>query len=242
MGFGESMGNAFGGIMSSGRSQKDARKNREMQMEFAQNLPWEPAYASDTAPTYQKTQSPVARAYLESFLLGQNPDSTFSGSPNAQGVKDQQQLRTNAAYGTPQDRQAMQQKLMTETPWAVTKKPMNGESVLGPKGAEKLIAEARAPDATAVGLDYETIQAISKDLNYPADKLLGDEFAQNVGEPGMLRIKNAYTNWKASGSKKDKKKLQNIIGLETTVGRGDGPLDNDQFAKLAADWGKAGQI
>jgi hypothetical protein len=54
---------------------------------------WEPEYAADHAPQFQKSQSPVARAYLESFLTGTNPamvqgTALGSGQATAQATHD----------------------------------------------------------------------------------------------------------------------------------------------------------
>lgn len=115
----EDIAKIWAGVKAINKNNKATKQDATRNMAFAQSLDWEPEYASAHAPTYQKTQSPVADSYLESFLLGNNPDATFSGSPNAGAVKAQQQARTNNMYGTPQARHDMQQQLLSQTPWKV---------------------------------------------------------------------------------------------------------------------------
>jgi hypothetical protein len=101
------------------RDKAAADRERKANMKLIEGLDWEPMYASETVPTYQRTQSPVARSYLESFLMGNNPDATFSGSPNAKVVKAQQQQAQNQMFGTPEQRIAQQRAYEATTPWKV---------------------------------------------------------------------------------------------------------------------------
>lgn len=66
----------------------------------AQNFEY--AKPSDAAPQYKATVSPVARAYLESFLTGNNPDAiqgTRAGSSGMFGTKAVAQNNFDHAYG-----------------------------------------------------------------------------------------------------------------------------------------------
>jgi hypothetical protein len=123
-----------------------ARKERNKLME---TMDFEPMYASERTPTYQKSESPVARAYLESFLLGNNPNATFSGSPNGAAMKGVQQRQQNSLFGTPQQRVARQQQLQTETPWKVA--PPERKIV----GAEDAPAQwaTKYPQLLALGIE-----------------------------------------------------------------------------------------
>jgi hypothetical protein len=106
-----------------------AREARKANLELVKSLDYEPMYASQTVPTYQRTQSPVARSYIESFLMGNNPDSIRSGSPNA-GVKRQAaQTQQNAMFGTPEQRLQQQRAYEATTPWKVETptRPVVGE-------------------------------------------------------------------------------------------------------------------
>jgi hypothetical protein len=102
--------------------QKAAHQYQKDQMARIDGLDWEPEYASDHAPTYQRSQSPVARAFLESMLTDANPATTFSGRHGAQQIQQGQQRRFGQQYGDWNTLQQQQRALDADTPWAV--KPM----------------------------------------------------------------------------------------------------------------------
>jgi hypothetical protein len=99
------------------KAEEEAVKKR---LALLDSLDWQPEYASQHVPTYQKTQSPIARSYLESMLLGQNPDSTFSGATNAKYKKAAQQRTMDSLYGSMPQRAAESARVQQETPWQVT--------------------------------------------------------------------------------------------------------------------------
>ncbi len=98
----ERAGRAFGGWIGARKTERQAKKAREQNQRFIDQLDWEPEYASDHVKPYQKTQSPVARAYLESTLLGVNPDTTWSGDTNAKYKLAAQQRTKDNLFGTPE--------------------------------------------------------------------------------------------------------------------------------------------
>jgi hypothetical protein len=185
---------AVGQGFTSWLGKEKARSATKKKKAQAESLNWDPVYASDLAPTYQKTESPVARSYLESFLLGNNPDATFSGSPNAGAVKSTQQTSQNAMFGTPEARQARQQQLMSETPWAVTKRP---EDVVNERFA------AESPNAGAAGLNPEIVQDIFARTGINIYRNGVQDAA--IGADGAARIMEAY---KAGDDKQLKKAVQ----------------------------------
>lgn len=114
---------AIQGASNKKAAKKDKAYAAQQQRAGAQlinELDYEPMYASENVPTYQRSQSPVARSYLESFLMGNNPSATFSGAPNAKLTKQRQQSSQNAMFGTPEQRIAQQRQMETATPWKVT--------------------------------------------------------------------------------------------------------------------------
>ncbi len=115
-GFGTIAGNA---VMNK-KNRQAAEGARRQSFDTINSLDWEPMYASDTTPQYQKTQSPVARSYLESFLAGNNPSMTFSGSPNAGFVKARQQAAQDSMFGTMDQRLAQSRALQATNPYQVT--------------------------------------------------------------------------------------------------------------------------
>jgi hypothetical protein len=100
--------------------QKAAEAAAAKRMNLIKSLDFTPTYTSDLAPTYQRTQAPVARSWIESFLSGNNPDAISPVSPNAAIRKQQAQAQQNAMFGTPQQRVAQQRTIEQQTPWAVT--------------------------------------------------------------------------------------------------------------------------
>ena len=117
-----------------------ANKNREYAaqqqragMQLINSLDYEPMYASQNVPTYQRSQSPVARSYIESMLMGANPDSISSTRAGAGMLKARAQAGQNAMYGTPQERLAQQQAYMQTTPWAVKTPTRAVKSIVTPE-------------------------------------------------------------------------------------------------------------
>lgn len=115
----DSIVNAVAGAKATKKNREAAENDRKQRMAMIESMDFEPMYASNTTPTFQRTQSPVARSYLESFLMGTNPNATFSGSPNAKAMQASQQRQENATFGTPQERAQRQQQILQETPWKV---------------------------------------------------------------------------------------------------------------------------
>ncbi len=109
------MGDAMTGLMRG----SDVKRNEKKRLRAINSLDWEPAYASEYAPTFQKAESPVARSFLESFLSGANPAAIRPGAPGANVAKVQAQAQQNEMYGTPAARAARQRQIEQETPWAV---------------------------------------------------------------------------------------------------------------------------
>jgi hypothetical protein len=114
---------ALAGYFGARKDKRAQEKAREDKLGLINQLDWEPAYASDTAPTYQKTKSPVARSYLESLLLGQNPDATWEGAANAKPIKAAQARTTQSLYGNLGQRAAESAAVQKETPWKITSRP-----------------------------------------------------------------------------------------------------------------------
>jgi hypothetical protein len=71
---GKFAGSLFGGI----RADKRANDSQKDYWDRLQSLDTDYAQTVDSAPTFQVAESPVARAYLESFLTGSNPDAVMS--------------------------------------------------------------------------------------------------------------------------------------------------------------------
>ncbi len=156
----ESIAHGWGGLWGQNKANKENRKAadraRKQTFDTINSLDWEPMYASDTVPAYQKTQSPVARSYLESFLAGNNPNMTFSGAPNAGFTKARQQASQDAMFGTMDQRIAQQRALEASNPYQVqtpTRPVMSGQ-------AKEAIYKGSNPNAAGAGLDQGTRQKL----------------------------------------------------------------------------------
>lgn len=107
------------GFLGAKRARNQAEKDKKNRLKLIESMDWEPMYAAETVPTYQHSRSPVARSFLESFLMGTNPAATYSGTPNAQALQAAQQRRENQLFGTPEARLQQQRQMESETPWKV---------------------------------------------------------------------------------------------------------------------------
>jgi hypothetical protein len=147
----EKFGGIIGQAVANKNNRRDAAKNKREGIELVQAMDYEPTYASETTPTYQKTKSPIARSYLESFLAGNNPMMTFSGAPNAAVTKQRQQAAQDQMFGTMEQRVAAQRAADAETPWKV-------QTPTKPVITEKARAagfQAQNPGAVKQGLSEE---------------------------------------------------------------------------------------
>jgi hypothetical protein len=149
----ESILTGFGGIAGKAvgdkKNRKAAEKARKQGIGVIESLDYEPTYATDLVPQYQKTQSPVARSYLESFLAGNNPNMTFSGAPNAGLTKQRQQTAQDQMFGTMGERVAKQRALEQQNPYLV-KRP--DKPVVGQREKAALHGVSN-PNAKATGVD-----------------------------------------------------------------------------------------
>lgn len=121
------IGDLFGGIAGSivqrreaDKAQGLAQENAALQRDMAQNMDWEPEYASEHIGPYKRTESPVATAYLESFLTGTNQDGIQGTRAGANVKKADAQNGFNKQYGGWDALTARARELEKETPWAVT--------------------------------------------------------------------------------------------------------------------------
>lgn len=149
-------GKLWGQMKQSAEDRKLAEKNREQQMKMLETLDFEPMYASQNVPTFKKSESPIARSYLESFLLGNNPDATFSAAPNAKAIQASQQKQQNAWFGTPEERVARAKQVQQETPWKVTTPT---RPVVGEKEKEAAMV-VNQPNLSESGLNTEQVQEL----------------------------------------------------------------------------------
>lgn len=121
------VGKFIGGIETSRNADKargyaeddktDYYANLDLARETAAAGKYDPTYARDLVGPYQRSQSPLARAYLESMLTGDNPQA--NASPWAGGVAPAQDFGRHGAYDELMAKGAQHR---SATPWE-TKRP-----------------------------------------------------------------------------------------------------------------------
>lgn len=119
MKFLENLGGMLGGWVQANKNKQAAREAAQERDRLLNSLDWEPTLASENVPTYKKSESPIARSFLESLMTGDNPMMTAPGELNAKAVQGAQQRRTDQRWGTTDERVARQRQVMDETPWEV---------------------------------------------------------------------------------------------------------------------------
>lgn len=174
---------AIGGKYSK-EAAKDAAKLAERQRkagaQLLDELDWQPMYASERVPTYQRPPS-SARAYLDSFLMGNNPDAISPVSPNAKRNRARAQEAQNAQFGTPQERLAKEQAYFDSTPWKVTP-PTRTVNTANPGGADAAKWTASHADLAGAGVNKtlaDALAATGTDLDAMAAR---QEKPRNMGD------------------------------------------------------------
>ncbi len=112
--------NAGTSFLQKKRDLSATAKARAANLSLIKELDWEPMYSSDTIPAYQKTKSPVAGSFIESYLAGNNPAAISSTAPNAKFQKAQQQRAQDQMFGPMQERIAAQRAAEASNPYKVT--------------------------------------------------------------------------------------------------------------------------
>jgi hypothetical protein len=133
------------------QAQTDYYADLDLQRETAAGGKYDPTYRSQLIGPYQRSQSPLARAYLESLLTGDNPQAAktpWAGSTSP----DTQFDARYGGYDALLDRGAEQR---SQTPWA-TKTP-------GPVDTSQLSTLADHNQSWGTGTAWE------EDVNHGRD-------------------------------------------------------------------------
>lgn len=187
----ELIGGTVAGVVTNNKNRKFAERQRKQQMDLINSLDWEPEYASNNVPAYQKTKSPIAGSWLDSYLMGDNPAAISSTAPNAQILKAQAQARQNANFGTPAERLAEQRAIQASNPYQVTPPT---RPVMGPKSQDAAYS-IENPGAKGWGVDRELHDSLvaggylkdGEDINTALDTRVGKKNAGNYA----VALKNA---------------------------------------------------
>ncbi len=147
-------------------NEKYAAAQQRAGMQLINSLDYEPMYASERVPTFQRSQSPVARSYIESYLMGNNPDSISSTRAGAGAAKARAQLQQNQMFGTPDDRLQQQRAYMATTPWQVTPPTRSVKSTIATPDVDWNVQNA---DFAAAGINKDLNDALTATgTNLPA--------------------------------------------------------------------------
>lgn len=96
---------------------KDSAYQRDLAMRLFQSQNHQPELMSRHIGPYQRSQSPVADAFLESLLTGQNPGAVQGTRAGAAGARASAQRGFDASTGGFDALRARQRAMQEETPW-----------------------------------------------------------------------------------------------------------------------------
>jgi hypothetical protein len=193
---------------AAGKSARDAREARTQGLDMVANQDWEPELASDHIGTYQRSQSPVARSFLESFLTGNNPAAVQDVRLGSQRDAAKKQAGFDQAYGGFDQLRRKQRAMEEATPWAV--KPFEGPAI-----TQRDRRNVEAPGLSKFGITPED-QAALKEWEIELDPATGLAKAGPNGTP----MRSMTRGMPASGLVKP----ENIKRMATALRAGDTDL------------------
>jgi hypothetical protein len=107
------------------KDRRDAKKdkhvaNRERNNMLSQVNSWDhdPVYASDLAPQWQGTQSPIHKGFIDSLVMGTNPSNVSPGRADRGRIMQDRQRQETSMFGSPEERVKLQRQLATGDQWA----------------------------------------------------------------------------------------------------------------------------
>lgn len=166
----EPIGKYKGAKDASKEQRKLARETYERQQKAIDAHDWNPELVSERAPQYQRTESPVARGYLESFLTGTNPDAIQGTRAGAQFAKKDAQAAFNTQTGGWDALRAKQAELNDSSRFHVA--PIERDV----QNADKR-AGLRYPDMAGSGLSVSQIEYMLEQ-----NPGLGMKYDENSGQ------------------------------------------------------------
>jgi hypothetical protein len=136
-------------------AQRRAEEDRERALWMAQNMDWSPEYASEHVGPFQRSESPVADAFLSSLLTGANPAAVQGTRAGAADQRAYRQQKFDRETGGWDALRARQREMQESTPWEV--KPFTRE-VSQPDFSREARTAARAG-----GLSAEEAKQLERD-------------------------------------------------------------------------------
>jgi len=155
---GDSIGAAVGAEKQRKQAQKEARyarNDRERALAMAADANYNPFLVSDVIDPYQRSQSPVARGYLESFLTGANPQAVQGVRAGAPVQKASAQQGFNQAYGGWDALRQKQREMEQSTPWDI--KPFKEPAVTEEMRWNAKLGQGGRAAMDRLGLDYDDL-------------------------------------------------------------------------------------
>jgi hypothetical protein len=143
MGIGDSIGagvQAKKQLQATKKEQRRIEDERERAMWMTDQMDYAPERVSDHIGPYQRAEAPVADAFLNSFLSGDNPDAIQSTRAGAPAQKAAAQQRFDQNTGGWDALRQRQQALQASTPWAI--KPFTREISKPDVGKEQYISQS----------------------------------------------------------------------------------------------------
>ncbi len=171
---GDSIGAAVGAEKQRKQAQKEARaarEDRERALAMATEANYNPFLVSDVIDPYQRSQSPVARGYLESFLTGVNPQAVQGVRAGAPAMQAKAQGGFNQAYGGWDNLRAKQREMEQSTPWDI--KPFKEAPVTEEMRWNAKLGQGGRAAQQRLGLTYDDLAALER-LGISVDARKGD--------------------------------------------------------------------
>lgn len=137
------------------KAQQQARQDRERALWINQQQDWQPEMVSDHIGPYQRSTSPVADAFLQSLLTGDNSAAVQGTRADSGQRKAQAQRGFNRNYGGWDQVRQKQREMESSTPWEV--KPFTREVSTPDVSAESWTAYK------AGGLAPEEVRQLERD-------------------------------------------------------------------------------
>ena len=160
---GDSIGAAVGAEKrrkEAARETQRAREDRVRGLAMATDAEYDPFLVRDMIDPYQRSQSPVARGYLESFLTGVNPQAVQSTRATAPQQRAQLQQGFDQAYGGWDALRAKQREMEASTPWAT--KPLAREPVTDEMRWTAKLGQGGKQAMQRMGLDLDDLAVLER--------------------------------------------------------------------------------
>jgi hypothetical protein len=161
------IGDSIGAAVGAEKRRKEAaaesrraREDRERGLAMATDAEYDPFLVRDMIGPYQRSQSPVARGYLESFLTGVSPQAVQSTRATAPTQRAQAQGSFDQAYGGWDALRSKQREMEASTPWET--KPLAREPVTDEMRWTAKLGQGGRTAMQRLGLGYDDLATLER--------------------------------------------------------------------------------